>query len=166
MKRGKGQTIILMLFLLLFSVIIPPGSFGQEAVVVMTLKGKRYSAVVAMNRGQLAEVSKQPGISLMKVPKLTSSTQMAIPLPSSLGGGYLVAEPKAIAAALNVTGLTTRATAEGVMGATAAEGDITKGAAVSAEMVSAGVKKGTVVVEVVIAAGVVAAIIAALGGDG
>jgi hypothetical protein len=89
---------------------------------------------------------------------------MAIPVPSSLGGGFIIGAPEALAAGMNTTGLTTRATAEGVLGATAAEGAITKGATVAARKVTTGVKTGTVVVEVLIAAGVIGGIIAAAGG--
>jgi hypothetical protein len=132
----------------------------------MTLKTKRYSAVVTLNRGQLAELAKQPGISIMKRPKIASSTQMAIPVPSSLGGGFIIGAPEALAAGMNATGLTTRATVDGVLGATVAKGAITKGAKVAARKVASGVKTGTVVLEVVIAAGVIGGVIAAVGGGG
>ena len=166
MTIGKVQDVIMKVCLLLCVVILPTASFGQDSAALMTLKSKRYSAVVTMNRGQLAELAKQPGISLMKRPKITSPTQMAIPVPSSLGGGFIVGAPEALAAGLNATGLTTRATVEGVLGATVAEGAITKGATVAARKVATGVKTGTVVVEVLIAAGVVGGIIAAVGGGG
>ena len=166
MTIGNVQDVIIKVCLCLCVVILPTASFGQDSAVLMTLKSKKYSAVVKMNRGQLAELAKQPGISLMKRPKITSSTQMAIPVPSSLGGGFIIGAPEALAAGMNATGLTTRATAEGVLGATAAEGAITKGAAVAARKVTTGVKTGTVVLEVVIAAGVVGGVIAAAGGGG
>ncbi len=161
----KAQDVITKVCLCLCLVILPTASFGQDSAVLMTLKTKRYSAVVTINRGQLAELAKQPGISLMKRPKIASATQMAIPVPSSLGGGFIIGGPEALAAGMNATGLTTRATVEGVLGATVAEGAITKGATVAARKVATGVKTGTVVLEVVIAAGIVGGIVAAAGGS-
>ncbi len=165
MTIGSVQNVITKVCLCLCLVILPTASFGQDSAVLMTLKTKRYSAVVTMNRGQLAELAKQPGISLMKRPKVALSTQMAIPVPSSLGGGFIVGAPEALAAGMNATGLTTRATVDGVLGATVAKGAITKGAKVAAAKVATGVKRGTVALEVIIAAGVVGGIIAAAGGS-
>ena len=169
MKMRGRKVVAVMVCLVLSWVIAPTAGYGQnvtKSVVVMTLKEKKYSAVVTMNRGQLAELARQPGIALMKTPKNMTSTQMAVPVPSTLGGGFIIAEPRAFADALNATGLTTKATAAGVVGATVAGGGVTKGADVSAAKVATGVKTGTVLIEVLIAAGVVGGVIAASGGGG
>jgi len=153
--------------LLLVSAIAPSTGYGQKetkSAVVMTMKDKNYSAVVAMNRGQLLELARQPGISLLKEPIYMVSTRIAVPVPSTLGGGFIVAEPQALADGLNATGLTTEATAARILGATAAGGAVTRGADVSATKVTGGVKTGTVVIGVLLGAGVVGGVIAASGG--
>ena len=169
MKMRGRKAVAVMVCLLLVSAIAPAAGYGQKgtkSAVVMTMKDKSYSAVVTMNRGQLAELARQPGISLMKKPIYMTSTRIAVPVPSTLGGGFIIAEPRALADGLNAMGLTTEATAARVLGATAAGGAITKGAAVSATKVAAGVKTGTVVVGVLIGAGVVGGVIAAASGGG
>jgi len=169
MKMRGRKAVSVMVCLVLALVMAPAAGYGQKAeqsAVVMTLKEKKYSAVVTMNRGQLAELARQSGISLMKTPKNMTSTQMAFPVPSALGGGFLIAEPGALADGLNATGLTTKATAAGIVGATVAGGRVTRGADVSAARVATGVRTGTVLLEVLIAAGIIGGVIAAASGGG
>lgn len=169
MKMRGRKVVAVTVCLLLVSAIAPAAGYGQKVTkpaVVMTIKDKSYSAVVMMNRDQLAELARQPGIALMKTPKNMTSTQMAVPVPSTLGGGFIIAEPRALADGLNAMGLTTEATAARVMGATVAGGAITKGAIVSAAKVVKGVQTGTVFVWVLIGAGVIGGVIAASGGGG
>ncbi|MCP3676671.1 MAG: hypothetical protein GY721_03500 [Deltaproteobacteria bacterium] len=158
--KTSFRTYGYLLVILFFSSIAPAISFGQEGVVVMTLVEKQGSTVVTMNRGQLAELAREPGILLLEQPTLTMSTQIAIPMPFSLGGGFLVGTPAAFAAALNATGITTQATTEGIQQATTARDVIREGASIAATKVTTGVQGGTVAVKTLVAAGIVGGIIA------
>jgi hypothetical protein len=108
-------------------------ALAQQAVPVMTLAD---GTKVAMTQAQFDSLVTQPGITyygpiggLPKVP----ATQMAVPVPSSLGGnlggGFIVGEPAAIAAGMNAVGITSAATRAGLVGGTAAAGSISAGAA-------------------------------------
>jgi hypothetical protein len=162
MNKWKRTVAIVVVLLLPLSLISPAISFGQNRVVFMTINEKEFANVVSINLEQLHELAKQPGIDISKTPHLTSPAQLAIPIPSSIWEGFVVAEPEALAAALNATGLTTRSTAGGVLRATIPQGAIiTKVATGSAAKVTTGVKSGTVVGGTIIAAGIVGGIIAA-----
>jgi len=162
LKGTKGAFLVIVLFL---SFCVPRQSFGEGGVVVMTLKAKRGSTVVMMNRGQLDALASQPGITLAETAKLTVSTQIAVPVPFALGGGFIVAKPEALAAGLNATGLTSGATAESVADATAARDVIRAGASLAATNVVTGVSGGTVAGGVLVAAGIAGAIIAIANND-
>ena len=140
---------ILILYLLTLS--IPGSVFAQAAVPVMTLAD---GTAVNMTSAQLSALASQPGIALSTTPVVTA-TQVAVPLPASLGGGFIVSEPAALAAGMNTAGITTGATAAGVAGATTAAGAVTAGASVAGATAAAGVGTGT------IAAGAAAAAAAA-----
>jgi hypothetical protein len=155
LKRGGNAMILRKYsgsFVIMFvaAILIPGYSFAQAVVPVMTLAD---GTTVAMTSSQLTALASQPGITISATPTVTA-TQVAVPIPASLGGGFIVAEPEALAAGLNAVGITTGATAVGVAGATAATGSITAGASVAGATAAAGVSTGT------IAAGAAAAAIA------
>ncbi len=94
---------------------------------------------VTMSQSQFDSLTRQPGISYSgptkPVPPLLAA-QMAVPVPSSiggvLGGGYIVGEPGAIATGMNSVGMTSAATAKTVAAAKSAAGLITMGTAAAA----------------------------------
>jgi len=133
MKMRKYSKSVLILFLI--TMIIPGNLFAQAAVPVMTLAD---GTTVSMTSVQLTALTSQPGVALSTTPVVTA-TQVAVPLPASLGGGFMVAEPAALAAGMNTVGITIGATAASVAGASTAAGEITAGASVAG-----GVGGGTV----------------------
>lgn len=149
----------------LVSLLLPVSAFCQAAVPVMTLAN---GTQVTMTQAQLAALSAQPGVSTVvteaaaKAALAAGQTQMYIAVPAQLGGGFLIGEPAALAAAMNTVGITTGATAAGLTGATAAAGS---GLAVGASLAAAGgLGAGTIVVGAAIA-GVVAGVAAQGGHD-
>ena len=130
------------MLLLLLPIVIPSRSIGQESASFMIIEDKTGSTVVTMTRSQLDELAKQPDISLMNTPKVTSAAQISIPLPSSLGGGFMIANPEALAKGMNATGLSERATAKSITEAVVAEKDIAKGASDSGKSTHFIVKNG------------------------
>ncbi|MCP3678394.1 MAG: hypothetical protein GY721_12635 [Deltaproteobacteria bacterium] len=139
--RGQNFSIYFVL-LLLFQIIIPPESIGQESAIFMIIRDENGSAAVTMTQRQLDELAKQPDISLMETPKTASEAQIAIHVPSSLGGGFLIAEPEALAKGMNATGLSKRATAKNIMEAVAVEEDIRKEASHSGKLAQLIVQNG------------------------
>jgi hypothetical protein len=149
MKMRKYSSGIFIMFLI--TILIPATIFAQAAVPVMTLAN---GTTVSMTSAQLTALASQPGVALSASPVVTAA-QVAVPLPASLGGGFMVAEPAALAAGMNTVGITTGATAAGVAGATTSAGAITAGASVAGATAAGGVGAGT------IAAGAAAAAAAA-----
>ncbi len=145
----KYSSSVLIMFLI--TMIIPGNIFAQAAVPVMALAD---GTTVSMTSAQLTALASQPGVAISAAPVVTA-TQVAVPLPASLGGGFMVGEPAALAAGMNTVGVTTGATAAGVAGATTTAGAITAGASVAGATAAAGVGAGTV------AAGAAAAAVAA-----
>jgi len=129
-----------VLILLLITLSFPGHIFAQEVVSVMTLAD---GTAVNMTSAQLSALATQPGVALSTAPVVTA-TQVAVPLPASLGGGFVVAEPTALAAGMNTVGITTGATAAGVAGATTAAGAVTAGASVAGASAVGGLTTGTV----------------------
>jgi hypothetical protein len=129
-----------LLILFLMTLSIPGSVFAQAAVPVMTLAD---GTAVNMTSAQLSALASQPGVALSTTPVVTA-TQVAVPLPASLGGGFVVAEPTALAAGMNTVGITTGATAAGVAGATTAAGAVTAGASVAGATAAGGLTTGTV----------------------
>lgn len=158
MKRVKKPLSIAIVTLILLGVAVPSTFAQTETVAVMTLKD---GTAVSMTSVQLAALGAQPGITIAAaLPATLGATQMAVPIPASLGGGFMVGEPAAIAAGLNAAGITTTATAASVAGATAATGTIAAGASAAGMATAAGVGVGT------IALGAAAAMASAGGGGG
>lgn len=69
---------------------------------------------VELTQQQLGELITKPGIGFANVTPSTAlpEDQIAIPLPSELGGGYLLGTPEAIADAMNAVNITVGATAD------------------------------------------------------
>lgn len=150
--------------ILLCSTLICPAAFSQEVPVsVMTLAD---GTPVSMTPAQLAALATKPGITVTTGTPAVGATQMAVPLPAALGGGFIVAEPAALAAGLNAVGLTTGATATTVAGATAGAGGIVAGASVAGAATAGGISAGTVGLIGAGAAAVAGGIAAAGGGGG
>ena len=140
LKIRKSFSVKSVLFLLIL--FVPSSAFcqAQTAYPVMTLAD---GTTVSMTHAQLTALASQQGITLSATPTITA-TQIAIPIPASLGGGFLVGEPAALAAALNAAQITTGATAATVTGATASAGTITGGASVSGLAGASGLGAGTI----------------------
>lgn len=154
----KRFFVIGVVFLFLLNVIAPSMVFGQAAVAVMTLAD---GTTVSMTPAQLAALATKEGITIAPTATVTA-TQVAIPIPASLGGGYIVGTPAAIAQGLSVTGIATGVTASGVVAATAATGTITAGA-MAGTVAALGVG-GTVAAGAAVAAAVAAGVAAATSG--
>ncbi len=165
MRRCRRNVCLSLVGLFLLQVFFSSYVLAQEAVPVMTLAD---GTKVTMTQAQFNALVAQPGITYVApgtVPQL-SATQMAIPLPSSIGGtvggGFIVGEPAAIAAGMNAVGITSAATGATLAGGTAAAGSITAGAAAAG-----GIGAGTIAVGGgLLAAGVAAAAAGGGGGGG
>jgi len=129
-----------VLVLFMITMLYPGNTLAQDPVSVMTLAD---GTAVNMTSAQLSALATQPGVALSTTPVVTA-TQVAVPLPASLGGGFVVAEPAALAAGMNTVGITTGATAAGVAGATTAAGAVTAGASVAGASAAGGLTTGTV----------------------
>lgn len=151
---------IAVIVLFLFNIIIPAAASAQAGVAVMTLAD---GTTVSMTPAQLSALAAQPGITISASVPVVGATQVAIPLPAALGGGYIVGTPAAIASGLSTAGIATGITASAIVGATAAAGAITTGA-LAGTVAALGVG-GTVAVGAVVAGAVAAAVAAATGGD-
>lgn len=132
-----------------------------ESVTVMTLAN---GTQISMTQAQLAALTAQPGVTLSTTAAITAS-QMAVPLPAALGGGFIIAEPAALAAAMNAVGLSSGLMATSFAGATVGTGAITVGAAAGAAM-TAGMGAGTIAAGIGLAAGAIGGGIAAGGSGG
>jgi hypothetical protein len=163
MKVFVRPLAILTAVVLFFGGLLMPVSVGAQAesFAVMTLAN---GTQISMTQAQLAELITQPGISFSTTAVVTEA-QMAVPLPASLGGGYVVAEPAALAAAMNSVGVSSGLMATSFAGATVGAGTITVGAAAGAAM-TAGVGAGTIAVGAVAAAAAVGGGAAAFGSGG
>lgn len=153
-------------FLCIFSFLSWQAVFAQTgAVPVMTLGD---GTVVKLTQNQLQLLINQPGImySQLSVPPNLVGEQMAIPLPSELGGGYIIGNPSAIASALNNTGIAIGATSSSVLSATAASGAITLSGSLAGSAILGGITAGTVALGAGIAAAVVGGVVAVTGNEG
>jgi hypothetical protein len=140
--------------------IISVSNAQAKAVPVMTLRDGR---VVSMTSAQLSALGAQPGVTIAAEPTIGAS-QVAIPIPAALGGGYIVGTPSAIASGLEATGIATKVTASSIVGATTAEGAV-KAGSLAGTVATLG-STGTVVLGAVIVAGVIGGIAAIAGGGG
>jgi len=146
----KCSIAILVIFVI--NIIIPCHIFAQDAVPVMTLANGK---TVSMTSAQLKALASEPGISVTQAPAVSAS-QVAVPIPASLGGGFIVGEPEALAAGMNAVGITSGATASDVAGATAAAGAIQEGGAVAGKAATTGIGAGTIAIGVAAAAAAIA----------
>jgi hypothetical protein len=121
----KELTILIVFAFLLNPLMVSLSSAVEEAVVVMTMPD---GAAVSMTPSQLSALSSQPGITISPTAPSLGATEIAIPIPAGLGGGYIVGTPAAIASALGATGIAPGLKASDVVGATAAAGVIPAGA--------------------------------------
>lgn len=153
--------LFLLQALLLSSVVL-----AQEAVPVMTLAD---GTKVAMTQAQFNVLVTQPGIAYTPAGTVSelAATQMAVPVPTALGGGFVVGEPAAIAAGMNAVAVTAAATGTSVAGATAATGSVSAGAAAAGAAAAGGIGAGTIGVGAgILAAGAAAAAAGGGGGGG
>lgn len=170
MGRTSKKICVSMVGLFLLHALFTSVALAQEAVSVMTLAD---GTKVTMTQAQFDSLVMQPGITyygpIGGLPQLATS-QMAIPMPSSLGGtlggGFVVGEPAAIAAGMNAVGITSAATGPSVAGGTAAVGSISAGAAAAGLAAAGGIGAGTIAVGAGILAAGVAATAAGGGGGG
>lgn len=158
----KPLAVLTAVVLFCGGLLMPAGVGAQaESFAVMTLAN---GTQISMTQAQLAEVLSQPGVSFSTTAAITEA-QMAVPLPAGLGGGYVVAEPAALAAAMNSAGISSGLMATSFAGATVGAGTITVGAAAGAAM-TAGVGAGTIAVGAAAAAAAVGGGAAAFGSGG
>ncbi|MBI5683283.1 MAG: hypothetical protein HZB79_09925 [Deltaproteobacteria bacterium] len=156
MKKTKRFTSKMIVLLFIVSILFPPAAFSQVgAVAVMALAD---GTTVSMTSAQLTALAAQQGITLATAP-IVGATQMAIPLPAALGGGYLVGTPAAIASGLGATGIAAGVTGAGLVGATVAAGTISAGA-LAGTVATMGLA-GTVTAGAVVLGAAVAAVAAA-----
>lgn len=160
MGRLNKYVSIMGVILFLFNAIIPSTAFSQAETLVMTLPD---GTAISMTSAELSALAAQPGITIAAAP-VVATTQVAIPIPAALGGGYIVGTPAAVASGIGATGIATGVTASAVVGATAAAGTITAGA-MAGTVAALGVT-GTVVAGTAVAAAVVAAAAAITEGEG
>ncbi|MFH1701925.1 MAG: hypothetical protein ABIB41_00665 [Nitrospirota bacterium] len=121
----KVLTLLIVFAFLLNPLMVSLSSAVEEAVAVMTMPD---GAVVSMTPSQLSALASQPGITISPTTPSLGATEIAIPIPAALGGGYIVGTPAAIASALGATGIAPGLKASDVVGATAAAGIIPAGA--------------------------------------
>lgn len=161
MKDLLRPLAVFMVGIFLFAGFAAPfqAAAQAESVVVMTLAN---GTQISMTQAQLAALAAQPGVTLSTTAAITAS-QMAVPLPAALGGGFIVAEPAALAAAMNSIGLSSGLMATSFAGATVGTGAITVGATAGAAM-AAGMGAGTIAAGIGLAAGAIAGGASALGG--
>ncbi len=133
----------------------------ERAVRILTLAN---GTSVEMTWTQLVALTAQPGVTLSTTSAFTA-IQIAIPVPASLGGGFIVGEPAAIAAAMNTLGIASGLTGTSFAGATAAVGSISVGS-VAGEAMTAGISAGTIALGVVLGAAAIGGAIALGGGGG
>ncbi len=158
----KVLTLLIVSAFLLNPLMVSLSSAVEEAaVVVMTMPD---GAVVSMTPSQLSALSSQPGITISPAAPSLGATEIAIPIPTALGGGYIVGTPAAIASALGATGIAPGLKASDVVGATAAAGIIPAGALAGA--VAGLGATGTIAAGSAVAAGVGGLFLLSTGGGG
>jgi len=163
MKHYKFHTAVVVIGLVLMNWFMPALVMAQgESFLVMTLAD---GTNISLTSSQLAALKSQPGITTAATAEGITSTQMAVPLPAGLGGGFVVAEPAALAQGLNAVGAGTNLTATSFAGATAAGGGMVAGAAAGGA-IAGGLTGGTIALGVLGAAVIAAGIAAALGSGG
>ena len=170
MRRTRKNICVALAGLFLLHALFSSVALAQQAVPLMTLaNGTR----VTITQAQFDSLVTQPGITYVPagaVPNV-AATQMAIPVPSSIGGtvggGFIVGEPGALAAGMNAVGITSAATGASLAGGTAAAGTITAGAAAAGAAAAGGIGAGTIAVGAgLLAAGAAAAAAGGGGGGG
>ncbi|MEW6409339.1 MAG: hypothetical protein AB1488_04405 [Nitrospirota bacterium] len=135
MNIAKNRFIIV--FLLVAVYLLSPVLQGiadaqAEAAVAVTLPS---GEVVQMTDAQLQSFIAQPGITFSATTPTLAAGQIAVEIPATLGGGFVVGTPSAIAAGLNATGIAIGATAATVVGVSTAA--IVGAAAVAAGVIAA-----------------------------
>jgi len=166
MRKIRRNVCVTLVGLFLLHMFFSSFALAQEAVQVMTLAD---GTSVTMTQAQLNALVTQPGIAYSPAATApqVAATQMAIPVPTALGGGFMVGEPAAIAAGMNAVGVTSAATAGSVAGGTAAAGGITAGAAAAGAAAAGGIGAGTIAIGAgILAAGAAAAAAGGGGGGG
>lgn len=160
---GKVKKCIGMMVavLFLFNAIIPSMAFSQgEAIAVMSLPD---GTAISMTPAQVSALAAQPGITIAATP-VVGATQVAIPVPAALGGGYIVGTPATLASGLGATGIAAGVTASAIVGATVAAGTISAGA-LAGIVASLGIA-GTVTAGAIVIGAALSGVVAVTGGGG
>lgn len=160
MKDLLRPLAVFMAGVFLFAGFVMPirAAAQAESFAVMTLAD---GTTISMTQAQVAALVSQQGVTLSTT-SLVTATQMSIPLPAGLGGGFIVAEPAALAAAMNTVGLSSGLVATSFAGVTAGAGAISVGTVAGAAM-TAGVSAGTIAVGAAAAAAAIGGGAAAMG---
>ena len=113
MRKIRGMIVALTAMAFIGSPILT--TLTQAATITLP-SGK----AVEVTQSQLTTLKAQPGIEFVEtLPAELPSGQVAVAIPTELGGGYAIGTPSAIASAFNAAGITVGLTAAAVTGATA-----------------------------------------------
>ena len=123
------KTVIFLITMVFLLNPLLMSSAQAEAVPFMTLPD---GTVVNITPEQLSALGAQPGVTISPTVPSVGEKEIAIPIPETLGGGYLVGTPEAIASALGATGIAPGMTASDVLKSTASAGVLLAGAAAGA----------------------------------
>jgi hypothetical protein len=156
----KVLTLLIISAFLFNPLMVSLSSAVEEAVAVMTMPD---GSVVNMTPSQLSALALQPGIAITATPAI-GATEIAIPIPASLGGGYIIGTPATIASSLGAAGIAPGLTASAVLGATASAGIIPAGA-LAGTLATLGTG-GTVAGAAVVGAGAAGLLLLSTGGSG
>jgi hypothetical protein len=156
----KTVICLFTMVFLLNPLLISLSNAQGEAVPFITLPD---GTIISMTSAQLSALAACPGIVISASPDV-GATEVAIPIPESLGRGYIVGTPAAIASCLNSNGIATGVVASAIVGATAAAGVIPVGA-LAGTVATLGTG-GTVAVGAAAAAGTAGLLLLSTGGGG
>jgi|GEM_PF-3857652 len=130
MKKWVVLAIAASFVLNPISVVVTEGAESTTIRIGRSLRRYRVT------KEQIAALKQQPGIQFIEaMPAAVEKGIIAVSIPESLGGGYLLGTPAALASAFNAAGVTVGLTAAAVSGAAAVAGGVaaaTLGAIVAA----------------------------------
>lgn len=114
----------------------PIGVLLVEGAESATIRVGRSLRRYKVTKAQIEALKQQPGIQFVQtMPAAVEKGVIAVSIPESLGGGFLLGSPAAVASAFNAAGITVGLTAAAVSGTAALAGGVavaTLGAIVAA----------------------------------
>lgn len=110
MKKKVIVGSIMIAALLMATIPVDLRAASEKATVQVGAKS------YAITAEQLKKIQSQPGVESSKtLPEALPSSQIAVTIPEELGGGYLIGEKDAIAAAFNSAGITVGLTGAAIL---------------------------------------------------